>query len=93
MQLRRGQRLPLTELNPLLVAKPFQIGLVIAGVQADVDYACFGLDAQQKLSDERYMVFITSQKALVKQLRLANLRLMRLLLTVIWRTCLPRSKD
>ena len=57
MQLRRGQRLPLTALTPLLIAKPFRISLTIAGMASDVDYACFGLDAQGKLSDERYMVF------------------------------------
>jgi len=51
MQLTRGQRLPLSALT----GSTLRIGVALAGISVDI--SCFGLDAQDKLSDERYMVF------------------------------------
>ncbi len=56
--LSKGRRLPLTDIFAnYQVAARFQIGLSITGLSETVDFACFGLDAQQKLSDDRYMTF------------------------------------
>ncbi|MDD2893176.1 MAG: TerD family protein, partial [Halothiobacillaceae bacterium] len=52
MQLNRGQRLALSALTP---ARSLRVEVALHGVQADV--ACFGLDAQGHLADERYMIF------------------------------------
>ncbi len=52
MQLNRGQRLALSALTP---AHSLRVEVALQGVQADV--ACFGLDAQGHLADERYMIF------------------------------------
>lgn len=51
--LAKGQRLKLADLVP--GGGQFRVGLAARG-QA-LDFACFGLDAVGKLSDERYMVF------------------------------------
>jgi len=53
--LARGQRSRLADLG--LGAQPFTISLSMQSVGLTVDAACFGLDAQRKLSDERYMTF------------------------------------
>lgn len=53
MQISQGQRIPLSNLlqgQSLGFSVQIQSPLVI-------DFACFGLDAQGKLSDDRYMVF------------------------------------
>lgn len=50
--LSKGQRLRVAELVP---SGALQIGLEAQGVA--LDFACFGLDAAGKLSDERYMTF------------------------------------
>ncbi|MEW5839306.1 MAG: VWA domain-containing protein [Pseudomonadota bacterium] len=52
MQLNRGQRSKLSELSR---AHPLRVSVELHGIQVDI--ACFGLDAQGKLSDERYMQF------------------------------------
>lgn len=52
MQLNRGQRLALGALTPSL---NLRVEVALYGVQVDV--ACFGLDAQGHLADERYMIF------------------------------------
>jgi len=52
MQLNRGQRLALSTLTPAL---SLRVEVALYGVQVDV--ACFGLDAQSHLADERYMIF------------------------------------
>lgn len=51
-QLSRGQRLPLAPHAP---TGAVQVGLALHGLAADV--ACFALDAQGKLVDDRYMTF------------------------------------
>jgi len=45
MQLTRGQRLPLSALT----GSTLRIGVALAGISVDI--SCFGLDAQDKLSD------------------------------------------
>lgn len=53
MQITQGQRIPLSSLLPALdftLAIDIRCGHVI-------DYVCFGVDAQGKLSDDRYMIF------------------------------------
>jgi stress response protein SCP2 len=63
MDISKGQRLPL----PSLLAggdasHGVQIGLQIGGLGAVLDFACFGLDARQRLSDDRYMTFYNQPK-------------------------------
>ena len=53
--LARGQRSRLADLG--LGAQPFTISLSMQSGGLTVDAACFGLDGQRKLSDERYMTF------------------------------------
>ena len=50
----RGQKGKLADLG---VNSPFEVVVDIAGAGMTVDVSCFGLDASDKLSDERYMVF------------------------------------
>ena len=63
MNILKGQRVALTSLfeNPAQ-ADCFQIGLCVSGNQEAVDFACFGLDSQQKLSDDAYMTFFNQPK-------------------------------
>ena len=58
MQLNQGQRVALSD---LMSAPGFQVGIDLQGVPADL--SCFGLDAQGKLSDDRYMVFFNQPKS------------------------------
>jgi hypothetical protein len=61
MDISKGQRLPLSSLFAGVgVPHSIQIGLQISGMGGALDFACFGLDAQQKLSDDRYMTFSQS---------------------------------
>ncbi len=53
MEIRKGQRVGLNDV--VSDTQLFQIELSIAGI--DVDFACFGLNAQQKLSNDAYMTF------------------------------------
>lgn len=53
--LARGQRTRLADLG--LGAQPFTLSLDLQAQGLNIDAACFGLDAQRKLSDERYMTF------------------------------------
>jgi stress response protein SCP2 len=58
MEIRRGQRLSMAQLCYRDSAgQAFQLVLSISGVQGAIDFACFGLDSRQKLSDDRYMTF------------------------------------
>jgi tellurite resistance protein TerA len=59
--LSRGQRLKLTDILP--DNQPFQLGLNCYGSNLTVDFVCFGLDAQGKLSDDRYMIFFNQPKS------------------------------
>lgn len=62
MQINKGQRVPLGEIlkedNPA-----FDVGININGLSGAVDFACFGLDRQQKLSDDRYMLFFNQPES------------------------------
>lgn len=54
----KGQRLPLAQLlGGDALPAAFQIGLAITGLKSSVDFVCFGLDVQQKLSNDQYMTF------------------------------------
>lgn len=53
--LSRGQRCRLADLG--LGMQPFTVSLSLPSAGLTVDAACFGLDGQRKLSDERYMTF------------------------------------
>jgi stress response protein SCP2 len=58
MEIQRGQRLSLADAcSPLTLRHAIDISLSVAGIDGDIDFACFGLDAELKLCDERYMTF------------------------------------
>ena len=59
MDILKGQRFPLTQ---LCSNSTLQIGLQASGTKETVDFACFGLDAQQKLSNDLYMTFFNQPK-------------------------------
>ncbi|MEC4750534.1 VWA domain-containing protein [Methylomicrobium sp. Wu6] len=61
MEISKGQRLPLSSLVAGAL-QTIQIGLHISGLGEALDFACFGLDAQQKLADDRYMIFFNQPK-------------------------------
>ena len=52
--LARGQKTKLTDIG---CSGPFPLVLHVAAAGMEIDIACFGLDANDKLSDDRYMVF------------------------------------
>lgn len=54
----RGQKGKLTDIG---CAGAFPIDLSIAAQGMEVDIACFGLDANDQLSDDRYMVFFNQK--------------------------------
>lgn len=59
----KGRRVPLRQLlDESAQAGFFQVGLQISGTSTAIDFACFGLDTQQKLSDDRYMTFFNQPK-------------------------------
>lgn len=58
MDIRKGQRLTLSEL--IGATAVFQVELTVTG--GYVDFACFGLDAGQKLADDAYMTFFNQPK-------------------------------
>lgn len=63
MDIFKGQRIALTSLfENNAQADRFQVGLCISGSKETVDFACFGLDSQQKLSDDAYMTFFNQPK-------------------------------
>lgn len=63
MKLSKGQRVALTSLfENAAQADYFQIGLSVSGNKDPIDFACFGLDSQQKLSDDAYMTFFNQPK-------------------------------
>ncbi|NEV64756.1 TerD family protein [Thiorhodococcus minor] len=55
MDLTRGQRAKIADLVP--GGQQLALGVAAEGPGLVIDFACFGLDAQGKLSDERYMTF------------------------------------
>lgn len=59
MNILKGQRFPLAQLGSNSI---FQIGLQISGSKEAIDFACFGLDVRQKLSNDLYMTFFNQPK-------------------------------
>lgn len=55
MELQRGQRLGLEQL--IAPEHPFVFAIKVHIPQTEVDCACFGLDAQSLVTDDRYMTF------------------------------------
>jgi len=58
MDISKGQRTPVSQ---LVTGQSFQLAVSTVGALV-VDISCFGLDTQQKLSDERYMTFFNQPK-------------------------------
>ncbi len=58
MDISKGQRTPVSQ---LVSGSSFQLAVTTVGALV-VDISCFGLDAAQKLSDERYMTFFNQPK-------------------------------
>ncbi|GEO80944.1 VWA domain-containing protein [Pararhodospirillum oryzae] len=67
MILSRGQRLPL---ETLVGASPFSLAWKVQGL--GVDASVFGLDDQERLSDDRYMIFFNQPVSPCGGLRLEN---------------------
>lgn len=68
MQILQGQRLPLSKLmqgQALTFAVQIRSALTM-------DFVCFGIDAQGKLSDDRYMVFFNQPKSPCNGIRLVG---------------------
>ncbi|MDZ5603646.1 VWA domain-containing protein [Pseudomonas sp. RP23018S] len=59
MQLTQGQRLPLSTLG---LAERLSVTVSIDS-RHEIDFACFGLDSQGRLSDDRFMVFFNQPSA------------------------------
>lgn len=59
MQISQGQRLPLASFG---LSGRLNLTINIQTTHV-IDYVCFGLDASQKLSDDRYMVFFNQPAA------------------------------
>lgn len=68
VQLVRGQKIKLADVLPL---SPFYIDVQVQSPFV-TDVALFGLDAQNKLSDEAYMVFYNQPVSLCQSLRLTQ---------------------
>lgn len=66
MQLTQGQRLPLSSLG----LGPRVSVAVSIECRHEIDFACFGLDSQGKLSDDRFMVFFNQPSAPAEAIRL-----------------------
>ena len=61
LSLLRGQRSKLSDLG--LSQGVFTLDLALAPASLALDSACFGLDSQRKLSDERYMTFFNQPQS------------------------------
>ncbi|TBW02035.1 tellurium resistance protein [Azotobacter chroococcum] len=84
LSITQGQRLPIANITD---ANEFQIRFDIPS-DLTIDFACFGLDSQDKLSDERYMVFFNQPKSPCGGIRLADSSTFSLILSE-----LPASID
>lgn len=60
MHIQRGQRIKLSDVLP--AGNQFALDINIQSGGLNVDVSCFGLDANSKLSDERYMTFFNQPK-------------------------------
>ncbi len=68
LELIRGQRLPVSSITP---ASAVELAFDMQGPLA-LDLACFGLDAQGRLSDDRYMIFFNQPESPCRSLRLTS---------------------
>lgn len=68
LELIQGQRLPLSSIT---TSSSVEVTFDIQGSLA-LDLACFGLDAQGKLSDDRYMVFFNQPESPCQSVRLVS---------------------
>lgn len=74
MQLTQGQRIPL---STLIQGADLTLSIEIKSAHV-IDYVCFGIDADGKLSDDRYMIFFNqpaSPCASVRQVNGSNFQL------------------
>jgi tellurite resistance protein TerA len=59
----KGQRIALTALFENNTSTDcFQVDLQISGIKQPVDFSCFGLDKEQKLTNDAYMTFFNQPK-------------------------------
>lgn len=65
--MERGQKTKLAEIG---CGNAFPVQVALAPNGLNIDVACFGLDAQGKLSDERFMVFFNQKSAPADAIRL-----------------------
>ncbi|MYS21122.1 Stress response protein SCP2, partial [Streptomyces sp. DvalAA-14] len=60
---REFQRGHKAKISDLTAGTDLYVGVRIAGPGLSFDISCFGLDAQEKLSDDRYFVFFNQPKS------------------------------
>lgn len=70
MNIVRGQRIKLSEMGQINTS--FSIFLALSTPHFTVDCACFGLDSNRKLSDDRYMTFFNQTVSPCGAVRLIN---------------------
>ena len=68
----RGQRAKLSQLAPATTRFALEVRAPSATI-AVFDFVCFGLDAQSKLSDDRFMVFFNQKTAPADAIQLSEL--------------------
>lgn len=68
MQISQGQRLPLSN---LIQGTRLTLSIAIESPHV-IDFVCFGVDAQGKLSDDRYMVFFNQPNTPCNSVKLAQ---------------------
>lgn len=68
MQITQGQRLPLSS---LITGSDLTLSIDIQSAHV-IDYVCFGVDAQGKLSDDRYMIFFNQPSSPCNSVKQAN---------------------
>lgn len=68
MQINQGQRLPL---STLLQGQALTLSIQIQSSHV-IDFVCFGIDAQGKLSDDRYMVFFNQPNTPCNSVKMTN---------------------
>ncbi|NGO72782.1 TerD family protein, partial [Streptomyces boncukensis] len=66
-QLQRGHK---AKVSDLTAGTDLYVGVQIAGAGLAFDISCFGLDGQERLSDDRYFVFFNQPKSPEESLQL-----------------------
>ncbi|WP_137034641.1 TerD family protein, partial [Streptomyces albus] len=67
---REFQRGHKARISDLTAGTDLYVGVQIAGAGLSFDISCFGLDAQERLSDDRYFVFFNQPKSPEESLQL-----------------------